>query len=330
MILVTGATGFVGEQLVAQLLARGQQVRALYRQHHKIGCQGVLKPDQIAQVDWVKADLNDYYALEEAMEDVEKVFHTAAFISYDPRQREAMFKTNIQGTAQVVNAALHSGVKRLLYVSSIAALGQAPEPGQTIDETASWKGDKGQSNYAISKFRAENEVWRGMEEGLEVVVVCPSVILGPGLVASGSNQLFRKIKQGMRFYSPGATGFVDVRDVATALCELDAQNIIGRRFVLNAHNLSYQDLFREMAKQLGVPAPSLLPLRWMAEIGWRVNQIIARINGKMPFITRETVRSAYSRKSFGGTAILKVLPNFNYLPLNSTLQAGAEAAARYD
>jgi len=323
MVLVTGATGFVGEHVVSQLLSRNKEVRALYRNPSKIGCQGILTEAQIEAVHWLQADVTDYFAMEDAMRGIDKVYHCAAFISYDPRQRDLMFKTNINGTANVVNAALHQGVKRLLHVSSIAALGRAAEPHLLIDENASWKGDKAQSNYAISKFRSENEVWRGMEEGLEVAVVCPSVILGPGQVASGSNQLFRKIYQGMRFYSPGATGFVDVRDVARALCILDELNIVGKRYVLNAHNVSYQQLFEQMASALQVKAPSILPPRWMAEVGWRVNKIMAILKGKMPFITRETVRSAYSQKSFGGNKILEKVSAFQYTPLKDTMADGA-------
>lgn len=325
MVLVTGATGFVGEHVVAQLVARGYNVRALYRSKSKIGSQGILTPSQISAVNWAQADVTDYFSLEDALIGIKKVFHCAAFISYDPNQRDLMFETNINGTANLINAALHQGVQRVLYVSSIAALGQAAEPHLSIDETASWKGDKGQSNYAISKFRAENEVWRGMEEGLEVAVVCPSVILGPGQVASGSNQLFRKVYQGLRFYSPGATGFVDVRDVAKALCLLDELNIVGKRYVLNAHNLSYQQLFTQMAAALKVNAPSMLPPRWMAELGWRVNKLMAMLKGKMPFITRETVRSAYTKKSFGGSKILERVPEFTYNPLEKTLADGAAA-----
>lgn len=329
MILVTGATGFVGEHIVQQLLEAGHGVRALYRDAARQGQHGILSSEQLAAIDWVQGDVNDPLGMEEACVAVAKIYHCAAFISYDPTFRDKMFRTNISGTATVVNAALYAGVKRLIYVSSIAALGQAHEPGQAVDEQASWQGDAGQSNYAISKFRSENEVWRGMEEGLEVCIVNPSVILGPGRVDSGSNQLFRKIYQGLRFFSPGSTGFVDVRDVARAMLALDRQGLIGQRFVLNAVNLSYKMLFSDIAKQLGVPAPSYAPPRLLANLAWRVNKLIAAFNGKHAFITAETVQAAYSTKSFDGSKITKELAGFAYRPFSETMADGAAAAGRY-
>ncbi|MBA4302625.1 MAG: hypothetical protein C0424_00200 [Sphingobacteriaceae bacterium] len=325
MILVTGATGFVGEHTVRQLVLRGYPVKAMYRHAQLQGTHGQLSDLPAAQITWVKGDLMDIWSLEDALQGVETVFHTAAFISYDPRDRDQLFETNIHGTARLVNACLQMGVKRLVYVSSIAALGEAAEPNAVIDETASWKTDQRHSNYAISKFKAENEVWRGMEEGLEVIVVNPSVILGPGKVASGSNQLFRKIAEGMLFYSPGGTGFVDVRDVAGAMIALHEAQIVNRRWVLNAVNLPYQMLFGQMAEALQVSAPRILPPRFLAEVGWRLNAWWSRFAGKPAFITKETVQSAYRKRMFGGTAILEALPHFSYTPWNDTIKAGAQA-----
>lgn len=325
MILLTGATGFVGEHTLQQLIDKGYTVRAIYRNAHLQGGHGQLKQINHPNIDWQQGELNDIFRLEELLEGVDTVFHTAAFISYDPRYREQLFETNIRGTANLVNACLHKGVIRLVYVSSIAALGDAAEPGQLIDEQASWKTDKSHSNYAISKFMAENEVWRGMEEGLEVIVVNPSVILGPGKVASGSNQLFRKIAEGMRFSSPGGTGFVDVRDVARAMIALHEANIINKRWVLNHLNLPYAQLFADMARVLEVAKPSFMPPRWLAEIGWRLNLLLAQISGKQAFITKETVASAYRLRQFGGTAICKAVPGFNYSNWEETLQAGARS-----
>lgn len=325
MILLTGATGFVGEHTLQQLLDKGYRVRAMFRNAQLQGGHGQLKNIHHPNIDWRQGELNDIFQLEELLEGVDSVFHTAAFISYDPRFRDQLFETNIRGTANLVNACLHSGVKRLVYVSSIAALGDAAEPGQLVDEQASWKTDKGHSNYAISKFMAENEVWRGMEEGLEVIIVNPSVILGPGKVASGSNQLFRKIAEGMPFSSPGGTGFVDVRDVARAMIALHEANFINKRWVLNHRNLAYNQLFADMARVLQVSKPVFIPPRWLAEIGWRLNLLWAHLTRKQAFITRETVASAYRLRQFGGTAICKSLPGFMYTDWEETLKAGAHS-----
>lgn len=325
MILLTGATGFVGEHTLQQLLDKGYRVRAMYRNAHLQGTHGQLKDKHHPNIDWQQGELSNIFNLEELLEGVETVFHTAAFISYDPRFREQLFETNIRGTANLVNACLQTGVKRLVYVSSIAALGDAPEPGQLIDEQASWKTDKSHSNYAISKFMAENEVWRGMEEGLEVIIVNPSVILGAGKVASGSNQLFRKIAEGMRFSSPGGTGFVDVRDVARAMIALHEANVVNKRWVINHLNLPYSRLFADMARVLGVAKPSFMPPRWLAEIGWRLNLLWAQLSGKQAFITRETVASAYRMRQFGGKAITQALPQFRYTDWEETLQDGARS-----
>lgn len=329
MILVTGATGFVGEHVVQQLLEAGHAVRAMYRDAARQGQHGILSPEQLAAIDWVVGEVNDTIRMEELCVGIDKIYHCAAFISYDPKFRDQMFRTNIAGTATVVNAALYAGVKRLVYVSSIAALGQASEPGMPLDEKASWSGDKRQSNYAISKFRSENEVWRGMEEGLEVCVVNPSVILGPGRVDSGSNQLFRKVYQGLRFYSPGSTGFVDVRDVAGAMVALDTHNLVNERFILNAVNTEYKSLFTKIAEQLNVPAPSICPPRFLANLAWRINKLVAFFNGKHAFITSETVAAAYSTKAFDGRKITNQLEAFRYRPFSATLADGAKAALHY-
>ncbi|MFN3530398.1 MAG: SDR family NAD(P)-dependent oxidoreductase [Bacteroidia bacterium] len=323
MILVTGATGFVGEHLVSQLLETGATIRVLCRNTARLGQHGILSPAAISALEIVQGDVTDYFSIEQALNGIETIFHCAAFISYDPREREAMFAVNIRGTANVVNAALHLDVKRLVHVSSIAALGQAAEPGLLIDEQASWKTDKNNSNYAISKFYSEMEVWRGMEEGLEVIVVNPSVILGPGKVESGSNQLFRKVYEGLRFYSPGATGFVDVRDVAKAMIMLHQQQLTGKRFILNAHNLSYKKLFDGMAAVFNKKPVRWRARKWMGSLAWRTNAFWSKIIGKRIFISRETMRSAFAHKKFGGTAICEVLPQFSYHPLQSTLAEGA-------
>lgn len=302
LILVTGATGFLGAHVVLQLLEAGHQVRGLYRSAAKRDNHPLFTTDIITKVDWYEGDLFDYNSLETAAKGVNRVYHCAALVGFQAGQRDALYRTNVYGTAEVVNVCLHLQIPRLIYVSSIAALGRDPLLPE-VNEDSAWKDGPHNSAYSISKFRAENEVWRGMQEGLEVIVVNPSIILGPGDWQDGSNKLFYTVYKGLKVYSPGRSGFVDVRDVAAALIHLDAANIVGKRFVLNAANWAYQQLFTTIALHFGVKPPRWSPPRWLSEVGWRVLVILSWFTGKKPFITRETTRSAYNRFSYDGSLI---------------------------
>ncbi len=317
LILVTGATGFLGTHLLQTLVDAGHQVRGLYRSEQKRAQNPLLTPALVAAVDWIQGDLFDLVSLEKAMQGVDRVYHTAALVSFLPGERDALYRTNVYGTAEVVNCCLNLGVPRLVYVSSIAALGRDPlEP--RVTEDSPWKDGPHNSAYSISKFRAENEVWRGMQEGLEVVVVNPSVILGPGDWTEGSNRLFRTVYKGLKFYSPGQTGFVDVRDVAAAMLLLDRRDFTGRRYLLNAGNWPYRQLFEKIATAFGVSAPVWAPPRWLSELGWRVLGMVSLFRGKAPFITRETVRSAYNSFHYDGSRISRET-GFVYRELDQTI-----------
>lgn len=302
LILVTGATGFLGAHVVKHVLAAGHEVRGLYRSIAKRDKNPVLDAETIAAVQWFEGDLFDYASLEKAATGVDRVYHCAALVGFQAGQRDALYRTNVHGTAEVVNVCLHLQIPRLVYVSSIAALGRDPLLPE-VNEDSPWKDGPHNSAYSISKFRAENEVWRGMQEGLEVIVVNPSIILGPGDWHEGSNKLFYTVYKGLKVYSPGSSGFVDVRDVAAAMLHLDTGNFIGRRYLLNAANWSYQQLFTSLAEHFGVKAPSWAPPRWLSELGWRILVVLSWFTGKKPFITRETTRSAYNRFSYDGSRI---------------------------
>jgi len=208
---VTGGTGFVGAYLLRYLVQEGVRVRALRRADSPMD----LVAEIADKVEWVEGDILDVPFLETAMEGVDNVYHCAATVSFDPRDREHMMKVNIEGTANIVNICLSLNIRRLLHVSSIAALGREADTPH-VNEAAKWSDSPLNSNYAISKFKAECEVWRGMAEGLDVVVVNPSVIVGSGYWEKGSSALFKTIGKGMKYYPAGGTGFVDVRDVARA------------------------------------------------------------------------------------------------------------------
>lgn len=318
LILLTGATGFLGAHLALQLLDAGYHVRALYRSQAKRDNHPLFSKAVIDQIEWVEGDMFDQEVLLKAMQGVDRVYHCAAMVSFGRGQHAVLMRTNVTGTAEVVNSCLAAGVPRLVYVSSIAALGRDPIQPK-VSESTPWKDGPHNSPYALSKFRAENEVWRGMEEGLEVIVVNPSVILGPGDWQEGSNRLFRTVYQGLKVYSPGQTGFVDVRDVAAAMIQLDQNDFLGKRFLLNGANLRYKTLFENIAKAFGVKPPRWCPPRWMSEVGWRLFAIISFFTQKEPFITRETVKSAYNSFEYDGSKICREL-GFSYRPIEATIQ----------
>lgn len=316
-ILVTGATGFLGAHVLRHLLAEGHQLRALYRQAAKRDQNPLLTPEICAKIEWFAGDLFDIPVLEAAASGVDRIYHCAALVGFEAGQRDQLYRVNVYGTAEIVNLCLRLQIPRLVYVSSIAALGRDPLHPE-VNEQTPWKDGPFNSAYAISKFRAENEVWRGMQEGLEVVVVNPSIILGPGDWSAGSNKLFKSVYDGLKVYSPGATGFVDVRDVAEAMHLLDKENLLGERFLLNGINLSFQELFTRMAQKMGKKPPFWAPPRWLSELGWRLLALLSVITRKPPFITRETTRSAYSIFRYDGSKIEK-RSSFRYRSFDSTL-----------
>jgi len=264
-VLVTGATGMVGSRLVLDLIEAGYDVRAIYRDKKRIDqfiknieCYGINSDLYTQSIEWVEADLLDYIQLTKALEGIEMVFHCAAMVSFHPSERSRMFDNNINGTSNLVNICLDKGIKKICYVSSIAALGKT-DNGELIDEETSWIPEKKHSGYSISKFHSEMEIWRGVNEGLEAVIVNPSVIIGPGDWSSGSPAFFSMIGKGLKFFSDGVNGFVDVRDVTKAMLLLTNESNIEKaknnRFLLNSTNISYESFFKIIAASISVEPP---------------------------------------------------------------------------
>ena len=314
MILLTGGTGLVGSHLLYELTAAGQNVRALRR---KTSTPQITEKifqwynpehfkDQLGLIEWFDGDISDIFSLREALQDVSHVYHCAAVVSFVPSERPQMLKINIEGTANLVNACLLENVKKLCHCSSISAVGR-PDKGTWVDESLIWKTSRKNSYYSISKFGAEREVWRGSEEGLDVVIVNPSVIIGPGDPNRSSARLFTTVKEGLRFYSGGATGFVDARDVAVAMKLLMDTDIVNERFILNSENISYRDLFQIIAKHAGVKPPFFKAGKTLSELAWRLEKARSLVTGSNPLITRETARSANSNYEFSNEKIRKEL-----------------------
>ncbi len=297
MILVTGGTGLLGSHLLFDLVKQDKPVRAIFRNTGKK--ERVRKafsyytdhPEELfARIHWMEADLMDDGAMEMALDGISEVFHAGAIVSFYPKDHNQMLKINVAGTANLVNLALHWKIEKFCYVSSIATLGRAENDGENNEDTF-WVPSKKNSVYSQSKYAAEREVWRGIAEGLNAVIVNPSVILGPGFWEDNSG-LFRLVYQGLKYYTKGVNGYVDARDVARAMIELMENELFGERFIVSAENLSYHQLFMLMAKYLDKPAPSFHVLPVLTQIAWRVEAVRSFVTRSKPEVTREMATTA--------------------------------------
>ncbi|MGH1434566.1 MAG: NAD-dependent epimerase/dehydratase family protein [Lewinella sp.] len=288
-ILITGATGFVGSYTARLLLQQGYtQVHALRRP----GSQLTLLGAAADKIIWHEAELEDYFSLEAALEGIDTVIHCAALVSFAPRDKEKLLTINRKGTQYLVDAALFQKVRRLIHVSSVAALGRNNH-GHLISESSKWEDGKLVSNYSRSKFLAELEVWRGQEEGMSVAVVYPSIILGAGHWSEGTAKMFAYAQQSPSYYPSGSTGVIDVRDVAKAILMTLKRNEKNDRFLLNGTNLSYQELLNQMASALNASPPRKPLPKWGALMLALLEKIRTLFTGDSPLLTPETVRATY-------------------------------------
>ena len=323
MILITGATGLVGSHLALQLLENGEKIRAIYRNQYSILATKSLferyeKGHLFDKIEWIQADITDIPSLEIAFANVDSVFHCAALISFDPNDEELLRKTNIEGTANIVNLSLSNGVKKVGFVSSIAALGDLKEHETIITEETEWNPEKHHSDYAISKYGAEMEIWRGQQEGLQVVVLNPGIILGPGFWKQGSGKLFTAVADGLKFYTKGTSGFVSVNDVVNllimAMAKIDEKEN-GQRYIAIENNYSYETIFNEIAIALKVGKPKFYAAYWQTELAWRWNWLTSILLNKKRMISKETMRSSHQLDCYSNE---KVRNKFDYQFINVT------------
>jgi len=311
MILVTGGSGLVGSELISQLLALGNKIKAIYNSTRLTISHQNLIP--------VKCDILDTAALEEAMQGVTQLYHCAAMVSFSAKNKDQLLKINIEGTANVVNAALDAGVTKMVHVSSVSALGRIRE-NETVTEEMNWTEESSNSVYGKSKYLGEMEVWRGIGEGLQAVVVNPSLILGSGDWNKGSSEIFRSVYNEFPWYTEGVTGVIDVKDVARAMILLMNSEINKQRFILNAENLSYKEVFTNIAKCFGKKPPHKKVTPFIAAIVWRLEAIKSMFTGKDALVTKETARTALAKVYFDNNKILKALPGFQFTPINETIK----------
>lgn len=325
MIFVTGGTGLLGSHVLVELTKRGKKIRALKRKTsnmeqlkrtftHYFHEQG---NENFNKIEWVEGDILDVVSLEEGMRGCDTVYHCAALVSFKKRDFKNLMKINKTGTANVVNVSLHLGVDLFCHVSSTAAIGRS-DTKTFYDETNKWVNTKENSNYAVSKYSAENEVWRGKEEGLDVVIINPCVILGIGNWDESSLSIFKVVKKGLKFYTTGANAFVDARDVAYVFCELAERRIINERFLVVSENVSFKVIFEKIAAAFGVKPPSIRVRKWMVGIAWRLEGILAFLFGKKQNITRETARSSMMTTKYSNEKIKAAL-DYEFISIEASI-----------
>jgi len=329
MILITGGTGLVGSHLLYELVKKKHKVRAFKRPTSKT--ENVLKtfryysdnPEELfSKIEWVEGDVSDMTFLEDAMQGVSKVYHCAGMVSFDSRDRKEMLEINIGGTANVVNACLGTKIEKLCFVSSTAAIGDKSGAG-LVDENTIWKPSKSHSWYSVSKFKSEMEVWRGMEEGLKAVIVNPSIVLGPGDWNRSSGRIMKSVWDGLKFYTLGVTGFVDVMDVVKAMIELMEGEIIGERYIISSENLSYKEVFEMIANAFNKKPPTIQATPSLTGFAWRLDWMRSKILNKQPLVTRESARSGHRKVYFSNQKIRDAI-GIDFRPLIVTIKETAE------
>jgi dihydroflavonol-4-reductase len=315
-ILVTGGTGFLGAYIIKELVEKGYNVRGIRR---SAKLPFFLPKNILDKIEWVTGDVLDVDALDEAMKDIDAVIHSAAIVSFNKRNRKEMYQVNVEGTANVVNLALENNVKKLVHVSSIAALGRTAS-GDHVNEEKKWVQSKLNTHYAISKQKAEIEVWRGTAEGLNAVVVNPSTILGYGDWHAGSCSLFKRIYKQFGWYSSGVNGFVDVEDVARATVLLMESDISEERFIISSDNWEFRRLFSTIAETFGKKPPGREATPFLSGIAWRMEKMKTFFSKHPPLLTRETTKIALSKTYFQNEKILRALPGFSFLSLEQSIK----------
>ena len=314
-VLVTGGTGFIGAYIIKELVEKGYSVRAI-RRSNKLPF--FISPDIFNKVEWVDSDLLDVVSLNEAIKGAESVIHSAALISFFKKERKQMYSVNVDGTANIVNLSLENGIRKLVHISSISALGRT-SVGEHVTEEKKWAEGKLNTHYGISKHKAEMEVWRGIGEGLNAVIINPSTVLGFGNWHNGSCAIFRNMYKGFSWYTTGINGFVDVEDVAKITVSLMNSNISEERFIISNEDWEFRKLFNSIADGFEKKHPSWEANSFLSGIAWRMEKIKSLLAGTNPVLTKETAKIALSKTYWENDKILKALPDFSFAPLEQSI-----------
>ena len=328
MILVTGATGLVGGNLLWFLLQDHEKIVAIKRKTSNIKTLRTIfsfhtnQPDEyLNRIEWREADVLNADSLSKVMKDISIIYHCAAVVSVG-NGSENMIKTNVAGTRNIVSVALKSNIQKFCFVSSIAACGQT-QKNQPIDENSTWNDNNNRSPYSLSKYYSEQEVWKGIEKGLNAVIVNPGVILGFSANNTGSSQLFYQVKKGLKFYTMGGSGYVDVQDVVKAMIMLTNSNVRSERYILVNENCSNRDVLWWMADGFSKKRANIKVNRLVLYIAGFCAEILGKIFRFTPIIDRKTATTATNRQYYSNQKLLNQF-DFKYQPLDKSIKAVCE------
>ncbi|NNC82115.1 MAG: NAD-dependent epimerase/dehydratase family protein [Flavobacteriales bacterium] len=329
MVFITGATGLVGTRLVYDHVSQGIQVRALRRASSDMDeFYAVLRfyhqNDDIdsltERIEWVEGDLLDMAVHDTYLDGCARCYHAAAIVSFHRRDHQKMYEVNVSGTAHMVNACLRAEIP-LCHISSIAALGRTAREGE-FTEASVWKDSPYNSAYAKSKYRAEMEVWRGIEEGLKASIVNPSVVLGAGSAVRSSGALFGAVKEGMPFYTEGGTNIVDVRDVSEIAMRLMERQQYSERFILNSASLPYRSVLDSIADALGKRRPHIRVGSSALNLLWRLNSLKDMIFRTKSKVTEETALSSTTTYRYSNDKVKQRL-DYSFIPWQDSVTYAA-------
>lgn len=328
MIFVTGGTGLIGSHLLVKLSQSEEAITAIYRNKSKI--ENVRRlfdyylndagKKAFQKINWVACNILDVTRLGELMKGHRHVYHCAAIVSFKRRDFNKMMEINRYGTANVVNVALDLGIEKLCYVSSTAAVGNKDiDKTEEVTEEGKWIVTDQTSGYSLSKYSAEKEVWRGIEEGLNAVIVNPSIVFGAWDWNESSMVIFNTIRKGLRFYSPGTNAFVDARDVAEIMVKLTNSAISSERYLCVAENMPFKDLFTKIADELNVSPPKHPVSPTLMGLAWRLSVLWAVLTFSSPVITKSAAQSAFKTIKYSNDKVRKEL-DFTFIPIEQTIK----------
>lgn len=326
MILVTGGTGLVGCHLLYSLVKENKKVRALHRKNSKT--DSVRKvfsyyskdyKKLFDKIEWIEGDINDITSLDVAFQNISEIYHCAAFISFSNQDFNAMKKINVEGTANMVNTAIDKKVDKFCYVSTIAAIGE--RKNLLIDEECEWK--ENNNPYSKTKHDAELEVWRGISEGLNAVIVNPGVIIGSGYWKRGSGAFITQISRGMNYFPPGKTGFICVKDVVKIMRELMDKNIFSERFLLVAENWTQKDFIYSVCNYLNLKSPLKKASKSIMILGLILDAARSFFLNKRRRLSSAIIKSSHSKNEYSNKKISSVL-NYKFKMVEKSIKVTCE------